>query len=86
MKYGHCCSSCEALDSVDDADCSLSPDLSSPRQSSLSPPDSSDSVLSPPSYTNILELHSHLVRWELELETKAIRRFAKISHSLGIRS
>ena len=73
MKY--VCSSCEALDSVDDADCSLSPDLSSPRQSSLSPPDSSDSALSPPSYTNILELHSHLVRWELNIHAEYCRYY-----------
>ena len=54
-------SSCEALDDVGAEDASLSPTLGSPRQSSLSPPDSSD-AMSPPSYNNILELHSHLIR------------------------
>ena len=54
-------SSCEALDDCCGEEGSLSPGLSSPRQSSLSPPVSSEAV-SPPSYQSIVELHSHLVR------------------------
>ena len=54
-------SSCEALDDCCGEEGSLSPGLSSPRQSSLSPPVSSEAV-SPPSYQTIVELHSHLVR------------------------
>ena len=52
-------SSCEALDDCEEG--SLSPGPGSPRQSSLSPPVSSEAV-SPPSYQTIVELHSHLVR------------------------
>ena len=54
-------SSCEALDDCCGEEGSLSPGPSSPRQSSLSPPVSSEAV-SPPSYQTIVELHSHLVR------------------------
>ena len=67
-------SSCEALDDVGGEDTSLSPPLTSPRQSSLSPPDSSD-AMSPPSYNDILALHSHLVRspppvhWPAKMES-----------------
>ena len=69
-------SSCEALDDVcGDTEVSLSPglpdlgSLSSPprpsRQASLSPPDSGLDPVSPPSYRDIMALHSHLVRSEI---------------------
>ena len=64
-------SSCEALDDVcgDTREASLSPgagSLGSPprpsRQASLSPPDSGLDPVSPPTYRDIMALHSHLVR------------------------
>ena len=67
-------SSCEALDDVcGETEASLSPgllpdlgSLGSParpsRQASLSPPDSGTEPVSPPSYRDIMALHSHLVR------------------------
>ena len=55
-------SSCEALDDVGCDHASLSPSLGSPRQASMSPPDSGVDPMSPPSYSNILTLHSHLIR------------------------
>ena len=67
-------SSCEALDDCEEG--SLSPGPGSPRQSSLSPPVSSEAV-SPPSYQTIVELHSHLVRspppvhWPVKVEEGA---------------
>ena len=69
-------SSCEALNDCCGEEGSLSPGLSSPRQSSLSPPVSSEAV-SPPSYQTIVELHSHLVRspppvhWPAKVEEAA---------------